>query len=219
MADDSPQHDPLFDPDRDVVTPATALAGLAHPLRLRLLGMLRAYGPSTATRLAARCGESSGLTSYHLRQLASAGFIVDADEEGGGRERWWKAARRSTYTLAPPPGDEAAAAVSEDYLQAVLATYADNARRWLSTAHAWPQEWQDVSELSDVPLRLTAPDVVRLRSDIAAVLATYRRSEPTDRPGVDGVPAGSVIVSAQYQIFPRADQDPPTADLSDGGAA
>ncbi len=80
MVDEVPARvGPTFDADRDVVTDAAALQGLAHPLRLRLLGLLRAYGPSTATKLAARCGESSGLTSYHLRQLAEAGFVVDAD--------------------------------------------------------------------------------------------------------------------------------------------
>jgi len=39
-------------PDRIVVT-GDNLRGLAHPLRVRLLGLLRTYGPATATSLAA----------------------------------------------------------------------------------------------------------------------------------------------------------------------
>ena len=52
---------------RRVVPDATALKALAHPVRLRMLGMLRVDGPATATQLAARLGLNSGATSYHLR--------------------------------------------------------------------------------------------------------------------------------------------------------
>ena len=207
---------PTFDPDRDIVTDAAALAGLAHPLRLRLLGLLRAYGPSTATKLAARCGESSGLTSYHLRQLAAAGFVVDADpadlagvDRAGGRERWWTAARRSTYTVSPPAGDETAVAATADYLRAVLAADTAATRSWLLTQHAWPQQWQDLATISDVPLRLSPTEAAALTADIAALLARYRRHDPAQQPGVGGVPADAVIVTAQYQVFPLPDQDPP----------
>src|SRR6478735_11898073 len=82
-----------FDPERDVFVDDTArLKALAHPLRVRLLGLLRTYGPSTATALARRVDQSSGVTSYHLRQLESSGFVVEDTERGNRRERWWKAA-------------------------------------------------------------------------------------------------------------------------------
>ncbi|BBJ43426.1 hypothetical protein SSPO_061440 [Streptomyces antimycoticus] len=81
--------------DVRVLDPRT-LRGLAHPLRMRLLTALREYGPATASQLAARLGESSGATSYHLRQLATYGFVEDDPERGKGRERWWKAAHRGT---------------------------------------------------------------------------------------------------------------------------
>lgn len=68
------------------------LKGLAHPLRLQLLAALRQDGPATATLLAQRFNESTGATSYHLRQLARHGFIEpDIAHAAGGRERWWKA--------------------------------------------------------------------------------------------------------------------------------
>lgn len=222
MSDSPPQAvsppvvSPLFDAERDVVTDAAALQGLAHPLRLRLLGLLRVYGPSTATKLAVRCGESSGLTSYHLRQLAAAGFVVDADATDlaehaatGGRERWWKAARRSTYTQSPPAHDVAAVAATEDYLHAVLSAHVDSARRWLSNAYAWPQEWQDASTFSDIPLRLTLAEARQLEIDVAALLARYRRNDPDLHPGTEGVPVEAIVYAAQYQLFPRPDQDPP----------
>ncbi|MDP2774304.1 MAG: helix-turn-helix domain-containing protein [Nocardioides sp.] len=80
------------------ITPSPqALKALTHPVRLRMLGLLRTEGPATATRLATRLGLNSGATSYHLRQLARHGFVVDDEERGNARERWWRAAR-STAT-------------------------------------------------------------------------------------------------------------------------
>ena len=72
------------------------LRALAHPLRVRMIGLLRTEGPATATTLAKRLGESTGATSYHLRQLAAYGLIEeDPERHGHGRERWWRSASAS----------------------------------------------------------------------------------------------------------------------------
>ena len=64
--------------DLTSITPdPTALKALSHPVRLRMLGLLRADGPATASSLALRLGLNSGATSYHLRQLHQHGFVVD----------------------------------------------------------------------------------------------------------------------------------------------
>src|SRR5918992_6259749 len=63
---------------------------LAHPLRSRLLSALRLDGPATATGLAAATGSNTGATSYHLRQLAAVGLVVEEAGHGRGRERWWR---------------------------------------------------------------------------------------------------------------------------------
>ena len=85
------------------ITPTTAaLRALAHPTRLRMLGLLRVDGPATATTLATRLGLNTGQTSYHLRQLAQHGLVVDDAERGNGRDRWWRAAHQSTMTDAEP---------------------------------------------------------------------------------------------------------------------
>ena len=51
-----------------------AMWAIAHPVRFRIWELLR-EGPSTASRLAGRIGESRGSASYHLRMLARAGLI------------------------------------------------------------------------------------------------------------------------------------------------
>src|SRR5215831_7404684 len=93
--------------DDAISVDAGNLRGIAHPIRVRLLALLRDDGPSTATRLAARTGLNSGATSYHLRQLERFGFVVE-DERTGGRERWWRAAHRVTTSrdLASLKGEE-----------------------------------------------------------------------------------------------------------------
>src|SRR4051812_34521811 len=90
------------------VTDVRALRALAHPLRNRLLGQLRVNGPATASRLGRAIGESSGSTSYHLRQLAAYGFVEEVEGRGTARERWWRArhppARRPGSGLLGPDG-------------------------------------------------------------------------------------------------------------------
>jgi DNA-binding transcriptional ArsR family regulator len=66
-----------------------AIRLLAHPLRRRIEQELR-KGPVSATSLARALGESTGLTSYHLRQLAKYGFVEEIPGHGRGRERWWR---------------------------------------------------------------------------------------------------------------------------------
>jgi hypothetical protein len=40
---------------------------------------------------------NTGATSYHLRQLADAGLVLEDDSRGNARDRWWQAAHRGTY--------------------------------------------------------------------------------------------------------------------------
>ncbi len=162
-----------FDPDRvDVVSPdPRSLRGLAHPLRLQLLGMLRADGPATASQLAARTGQSSGSTSYHLRQLATYGFVVEDADRGTARDRWWRAAHRSTHFELPQDADEEVRALGEEYLRVVAD---DNARQVQAAIAglATVEEdlgagWSDAVWLSDVRLRLTLEEARALGSRAA----------------------------------------------------
>src|ERR1700753_3111047 len=92
---------------------AKGLRVLAHPARVQLVQLLRRHGPSTATRLAELMGVNSGTASYHLRQLAAAGFVAEDTERGNGRDRWWRAVHRQTVLddarLIATDGDAAAA--------------------------------------------------------------------------------------------------------------
>ena len=98
---------PTNEPVTEVLLDRRNVRGLAHPLRIKMLGLLREHGPATATGLARRLGESSGATSYHLRQLEQYGFIVEAEGMGTRRERWWRAAHQITsFDLSGDVGGE-----------------------------------------------------------------------------------------------------------------
>jgi DNA-binding transcriptional ArsR family regulator len=67
-----------------------SLKALAHPLRVKIIDVLSTYGAHTASGLADKLGESSGATSYHLRQLEKHSFVREVEGKGTARERWWE---------------------------------------------------------------------------------------------------------------------------------
>ncbi len=151
--------------DLTSVSPDPAgLKALAHPLRLRMLGMLRIDGPATATGLAERLGVNTGVTSYHLRQLAQHGFIVEDVDQGNGRERWWRAAHESTRTK----GDGGDAEAMSAYIHAIAAFYAEQQQRALIEYPFLPEEWSRATTLSDWVIRLTPARAQALRDYLGA---------------------------------------------------
>ncbi|MFF1721114.1 helix-turn-helix domain-containing protein [Streptomyces sviceus] len=168
---------------------ARSLRGLAHPLRMELLNALRRRGPATASMLAERLGESSGATSYHLRQLAEHGFITDAPEHGKGRERWWKAVDQGLAfdsTEFDSAGPEVRT-MAEIYLHEIAATHAREMSGWLSTRDHWSAEWTRGSDMSDMTLQLTPELATELVDKMHALINDYRGRIADDDPDAEQV--------------------------------
>jgi DNA-binding transcriptional ArsR family regulator len=187
-------------PDNETGPSSISLSGdrlkaIAHPLRVRLLQLLREDGPSTATRLGERIGESSGVTSYHLRQLAAHGFVGDDPGHAGGRERWWRALTNRTSLAAPDA--RASAADAETYMRAVAMQDAERTERWLDQLHRTPAEWDEAGTLSTYRLRLTRDQAVALVAQLEELSAGLRADDP-DADGSDGTER----VFLQYQVMP-----------------
>lgn len=157
----------------DGTTDAAAVRALAHPLRLWLLDLLRFDGPSTATLLGRRVGESSGSTSYHLRQLARYGFIEEAPGRGG-RERWWRF-RNRRVTL------DGGGAGGRQLLPELLSREAYALDRFLAQREVLP-EWDAGSFFTSLALRLTAAELAELRDGVEELLGRFRRAEVEDPP-------------------------------------
>ncbi|MFE9452649.1 ArsR/SmtB family transcription factor [Streptomyces sp. NPDC006739] len=161
---------------------ARALRGLAHPLRMQLLNALRQGGPATASQLASRLGESSGATSYHLRQLAAHGFVEDAPDHGKGRERWWRAVDEGlVFDSAEFEGAGPEVRGAADlFLHEIANTHARELSTWLGTRDHWSEAWARATDMSDMSLRLTpdlAEELVRRMHDL---VDSYRDRVPDE---------------------------------------
>jgi predicted ArsR family transcriptional regulator len=185
--------------DTSSITPTPQqLRALTHPVRLRILGILRTDGPTTATALAQRLGLNSGATSYHLRQLAQHGFIVDDEERGNGRERWWRAAHASTRTSWDEHTEPAEKEALDAYLQTVVVVYTQLMQAAVEERSTLSEEWRDASTLSDWRCRLKPEQARRLLDVVAETIEGFEQEEELAADDPDGVPY-SIILGG----FPR----------------
>lgn len=184
------------DPEHDVVLDAQLLRALAHPMRVKIVGLLRVHGPATATTLAHRLAVNTGATSYHLRELAKVGLVVEDESRGNARDRWWKSAHRSSHLnetelLRTDPD------LALGYLYSVAQTNAEATLRYIDELPALPKAWQEAGTISDYGFRLTPAQLTEMLEEIQVVLERYR-SDPDEHP----LP-GSRSVAVQIQAFPR----------------
>lgn len=178
-----------------VVPDTTALKALAHPERLRMLGLLRFHGPDTATGLARRMGLHSGATSYHLRQLAHHGFIEPVPERGNKRERWWQASHESTsYDPSELHGEGLDASLA--MVQAVLSQHAVMMQRALQQFPDQPVEWRKASNASDYTFSMTAEQAQALKDRLTDLLWEEMRKSPAGETPPPGTRKYTVLLHA-----------------------
>jgi DNA-binding transcriptional ArsR family regulator len=183
---------------RTSITPSTAgLRALSHPTRLKLLQLLRLEGPATATRLAEELKLNTGATSYHLRQLAEHGFIVEDSERGDGRDRWWKAAHASTLADLDSRTTEEEAETGEAYLHTVALMYTETLMQYAQERRYLPAVWQKASTTSDWHFRLTPERAEEMVNALWKVIEQWsEREEPEGTPD-----AGDFVIN--LNAFPR----------------
>jgi DNA-binding transcriptional ArsR family regulator len=148
------------------------LRAVAHPLRVRLLAALRVDGPATATELGRRFGESSGSTSYHLRQLARFGFVEEDPDQPNARDRRWRAVHEfTTWRDSDFAEDEEGQAA----IRFIRARQRDNLNRVAVTfeAEGWDKSWRDAAGISDLVARLTPASLTALDNQIIALVREY----------------------------------------------
>lgn len=150
-----------------------ALKALAHPLRLELLGALQQGGPATASALARALGETSGATSYHLRQLHRFGLVEPDPHQPSRRTKVWRSAERMVdVTPAAWRSDPAAAAAVGQVVRRQVDTYARHLATFMVEAPALP-EWVDAAMSSAATVRLTAPMLEEMRRELLGVLGRW----------------------------------------------
>jgi DNA-binding transcriptional ArsR family regulator len=189
------------DPNRTIeLTDPRALRAVAHPVRLKLVGLLRREGPLTATQAGELLGESPASCSFHLRQLAKYGLVEEAGG-GRGRERPW----RATALFTSWPGvsrDPELAAAAELLSTVVVERYFEQVMRWLEARAHEEAEWQEASTLSDRILYLTSDELARLDAEVEALLERFleRVADRALRPD------GARLVTFIRFAFPQPDE-------------
>ncbi|MFD3796253.1 helix-turn-helix domain-containing protein [Streptomyces californicus] len=178
---------------------ARTLRAVAHPLRLRLLNALREFGPATASGLGERLGESSGATSYHLRQMAEAGLVEDAPELGKGRERWWRSVHDGSIfesSAFRQHADPAVRGAIDFVLHETATSHAEELNAWLGTVGDWSDAWQRSWDMSDFKIRLTPELAIELSRKMHELVESYRDTVPEDTED-------SAVVRTHLHLFPR----------------
>jgi predicted ArsR family transcriptional regulator len=161
---------------------ATALRAYAHPVRMKLILVLRTRGPLTATQAGRLLGESSGTCSFHLRQLARYG-LVEETGDGTRREKPWRATTTSTGWDDVQQTPEATAAAG--LLAEILAeSYFGELMRWLEARSGESEEWQRAAFIGDRFLWVTAEELAQVGRDLVAITDKYfeRQARPELRP-------------------------------------
>lgn len=187
------------EPNR-VLDPA-ALKGLAHPIRMEIFDTLAVHGPHTASGLAERLGESSGTTSYHLRQLERCGLVREVDGRGTARERWWERVPGPITISRPEDVDTPSAKATAT---TVFRHWEDSRTQLLHQfMFVGPEvlgpEWLEAAEAATANLRLTVEQL----ADLVEAWHAWSAEHLTPLRGQD-LP-GSRPVQIHFNAFPVVD--------------
>ncbi|WP_405779978.1 helix-turn-helix domain-containing protein [Streptomyces sp. NBC_01378] len=164
-----------------------------HPVRIALLDLLAEVGTVTSTEAAARLSHSSGLCSFHLRQLARYGLIEEAPPRDG-RARPWQLRWESDHL------PDQAGAVEFTALPHSLED--ESYRHRLAYLEQAPAAWRHDESFSAV-LRLSPDEVDQLAASIRELMTQFqaRHDAAATRP------ADTVAVAAVARLFPLLDED------------
>jgi DNA-binding transcriptional ArsR family regulator len=156
---------------------------MAHPLRRRLLNLLKVDGPATASALSERTGQAVGNISHHLHALGAAGLIEEAPELARDRrERWWRRTpgpvRWSSTDFA---GDEAAEAIARSAESVNLDAQLGFLRAWATAQDEERSRWPNGPFSMESWLRLDDDELAEFSAQLQALLRRWAdRDEPDD---------------------------------------
>jgi DNA-binding transcriptional ArsR family regulator len=176
-----------------------AIRLLGHPLRQRIERELR-NGPVSATSLAQALGESTGLTSYHLRQLAKYGFVEEAPGVGKGRERWWRFVPKDRrFPARAEQSPEMRAALDEVMTQQFAG---DLARFAAAMARDEDGPWAGAFPFSMSTIEVTPEELSQFFEEYIALLYRYKRPDGE-------IPLGARVMQARFFAYPEPPDEEP----------
>jgi DNA-binding transcriptional ArsR family regulator len=157
------------------VTDSKVLAAMAHPLRRRLMDVLKVHGPATVSVLAERTGQRVPNVSHHLRVLADVDLVGEAPELARDRrERWWRLLAPSLrWSTEDFTGDPAEAAVAQAALSLDLDRHTDLVRAWYAADEEDRSWWQDAGFSTDKWAHLTPEELAELSREVIGLFTSW----------------------------------------------
>jgi DNA-binding transcriptional ArsR family regulator len=196
---------PWFDPERYALVTPTNVHALAHPVRMTLLRLLREDGPSTATALGERIGQSSGVTSYHLRVLADAGLVEEDTDRGNRRDRWWRVVREGVaFTFRAPgeAGDADQVEMAEQYLRMAAQVAYERVLGYVDTLSGRREELPELPwQLGEVSVSLTRREARELAHRVMALVDAFRRDQQGRARGPGGPDEADPDAERERAVF------------------
>lgn len=162
----------LLPGESEVQMSTQAMKAFAHPLRMAMFSYLTDHGSATATTLAEHLNESTGQTSYHLRQLEKHGLVEEDTEKGTGRERWWKSTGfsiRSAIAIKDPANRPALSAMMKHQLEERMSTLAT----WMRNIDQQPAEWIEGSLDNTSTATMNPEESKAMMTELMEVIGRY----------------------------------------------
>jgi DNA-binding transcriptional ArsR family regulator len=164
------------------ITDARVLAALAHPLRRRLMDVLRVHGPATASALAERTDQHVGNVSHHIRALAEVGLVEEAPELAKDRrERWWRLiASPLRWSGQPLSDDVAEEAIAQAVQSLTVDRHSQHVRAWFAAADEERDPWRETAFSIEKWMHLTADELGELSREMSDLFARWSGREGSD---------------------------------------
>lgn len=190
------------------------MRALAHPLRIEIMEVLDQLGEATASEIAGRLDQSVANASFHLRLLASGGFIERAEPRG--REKPWKPKHRGR-DLRPDATDPASVAESTELGALVVQRESARVVSFLRSApaHLRSDTWVDTVTITTSTFWATAEEMDEVARELQDLLDDRfeGRDDPANRP------AGAVRGRLFATLNPDLDDLVQQAENSDQGTS
>ncbi|WP_055426946.1 winged helix-turn-helix domain-containing protein [Bifidobacterium aesculapii] len=185
MTDETPQRHALLEDTAVKVADSAALRAVANPVRMRILGTLRVDGVQTVGSISGRIGEAPGVVSYHLGQLARAGFVEKVESPDGDRRKsWWRACQDAIRPDVPASRSDRAGADAMDlFRRSAAVSYEMAYERYLDRVPDLPREWVDNCTSDDHVLNLNVSEMKEMIGELNEVI---RRWEQVGAGRADG---------------------------------
>ncbi|QSB14738.1 helix-turn-helix transcriptional regulator [Natronosporangium hydrolyticum] len=190
--------------ERRRIDDPAALRALAHPLRQRLWRLLMQRGPATVGTLASHTDCDPGQVSYHLRELATGGWVVRAPElNRDRRESWWRAVMESTDWDPDLFDDPADRAIAEQLSHQLVGGDLQRLRRHLETGDQQDPAWREASSITRSFLSLTPEEARAAQAELNAVLGRWAERS-ADPPAAGGERRPFLILLYAFPDDPAA---------------